>query len=350
MKARVNKPGKRKYIPAEIIENPTKAQRLSPIFQLRQHASLMYRKERLSTSSIAEATAVSLTRYWATVSKKELQFSHITVDFLAKWEAWMLEYGKLNKSAMPGDKGSPASITTCRFYLQFIKLVFNAAVNDGDVPASSYPFGKGKFISPKAEAGRTPRTQEEIRRIMDYKPSDNRALFYHDMWVLSFLLNGINAKDLCMLKWTNIDEPTKRLTFYREKVRSTSRAHMKPIIVPLTEDAIRLILRWANEARGGYLLPVFHLKDDAFAREAKKKYFIKSINDTMKKVAAQLGLSGDVRSYVARHSFSNILLQKDVPLAYISQQLGHSSIATTQSYIDRFSDEKSVDYSARLLG
>jgi site-specific recombinase XerD len=41
---------------------------------------------------------------------------------------------------------------------------------------------------------------------------------------------------------------------------------------------------------------------------------------------------------VARHSHATVLKRNGAPLSMIKENLGHSSIATTESYLDDFAD------------
>ena len=45
-------------------------------------------------------------------------------------------------------------------------------------------------------------------------------------------------------------------------------------------------------------------------------------------------------SYVARHTWATEALKKNIPLAAISQSLGHTSIKTTQLYLASLSQDK----------
>ena len=68
----------------------------------------------------------------------------------------------------------------------------------------------------------------------------------------------------------------------------------------------------------------------------------------MKEIAKELNIDAKVGTYVARHSHSTILKRKGVPTELIKENLGHSSILTTESYLDDFTDDVKLDY-ARYL-
>ncbi|MBL0051720.1 MAG: tyrosine-type recombinase/integrase [Bacteroidetes bacterium] len=53
-------------------------------------------------------------------------------------------------------------------------------------------------------------------------------------------------------------------------------------------------------------------------------------------------------TYAARHTFSTILKRKGVSTEFIKESLGHSSIVTTENYLDSFTDDVKLEY-AQLL-
>ena len=59
----------------------------------------------------------------------------------------------------------------------------------------------------------------------------------------------------------------------------------------------------------------------------------------MKAIAKTLGITNDVTTYAARHSFATILQRSGAGTAFISEALGHSSTKTTQNYLAGFEDE-----------
>ena len=62
----------------------------------------------------------------------------------------------------------------------------------------------------------------------------------------------------------------------------------------------------------------------------------KRIGKYMKKIALELDLEKMPTYIYARHSFSTILKRAGVPIEMISEQLGHTSIKTTEAYLGSF--------------
>lgn len=57
------------------------------------------------------------------------------------------------------------------------------------------------------------------------------------------------------------------------------------------------------------------------------------VNDKLKKLGQQLGLPIPLTSYVARHAWASIAKSKNIPIATISEAMGHDSENTTRIYL-----------------
>lgn len=80
-----------------------------------------------------------------------------------------------------------------------------------------------------------------------------------------------------------------------------------------------------------------------------KNQFIKTINNYMKKIGADIGYDKPLTTYSARHSFTTILKRSGAPLGFISESLGHQSLQTTKAYLDSFEDGTRRKYAEMLM-
>jgi integrase len=80
---------------------------------------------------------------------------------------------------------------------------------------------------------------------------------------------------------------------------------------------------------------------------SRKGWFNKQFNRDMKLIGAAVGVPG-VTSYTARHSYATVLKRKGANIAFISESLGHTSLATTQFYLDSFDKDERIK-NAKLL-
>ena len=80
-----------------------------------------------------------------------------------------------------------------------------------------------------------------------------------------------------------------------------------------------------------YLLPIIL---DAKTDERKQyKNAAQLVNSKLKKLGKQIGLPIPLTSYVARHAWASIARSKNIPLATISEAMGHDSESTTRIYL-----------------
>lgn len=68
----------------------------------------------------------------------------------------------------------------------------------------------------------------------------------------------------------------------------------------------------------------------------------------MEVIRKELKIEQKIGTYTARHSFSTVLKRKGIPTEFIKESLGHSSLVTTENYLDSFTDDVKLQY-ANLL-
>ncbi len=72
---------------------------------------------------------------------------------------------------------------------------------------------------------------------------------------------------------------------------------------------------------------------------------IKTINKYMARIAQNLNLERKVTTNFARHSYATVLKRAGIPIEMISEQLGHTSVKTTEIYLDSFEKEQRMELS-----
>ncbi len=68
-----------------------------------------------------------------------------------------------------------------------------------------------------------------------------------------------------------------------------------------------------------------------------------------KRIAEPCEIKTHLTSYVARHSFANVLKNAGINIASISKTLGHSELSTTQIYLDSFENKQFNEAMKHLL-
>ena len=283
-----------------------------------KHIQSLNDEGRISTARAYNDSLTSILSY-----KKNLKVSQITPDFLKGYEKWMIDNGR--------------SLTTVGMYVRALRTIFNMAIENEVIDASKYPFKKYTIPAPQ-KISRTLK-KEEIKQIINYTAKRDADAVALDYWVFSFISNGMNFKDIALLKYGNINGDF--LEFRRAKTKRTTNNSSLPIMVPLDENLSYIIKKRGNKSKKkeDYIFPI--LKHGLTPQEEYDhiKTFVRNTNKRLTRVGIELGLSLKVTSYVARHCFATIQKNNNAPLAYISEALGHSNLKTTQNYFGRFEDE-----------
>lgn len=262
-----------------------------------------------------------------------LPFEHITVDWLKKYEAYMERNGK--------------SKTTVAMYLKPLQAVFNSAGIKNDNP--KYPFGVGKYRIKEARKSNKALSTDELKTLLNSNPISPDQQKAKDFFFFSFFCNGMNVKDILLLKYGQIRND--EFTFYRSKTKSTDSVH-KEIKVCLN-DFTKMVIKEYGISNIGmnpkqFVFPILNLNDAEEIIYHKIKRFTRYINQHLKKLAVSLGLSGDISTYFARHSFATGLIRKGLPLSFLKDSLGHSDEKTTQLYMAGFTDKTRKDAAEAL--
>ncbi len=95
-----------------------------------------------------------------------------------------------------------------------------------------------------------------------------------------------------------------------------------------------------------YLLPIIKNMDVDARRQYKSTAHL--VNDKLRRLGEQLGLSIPLTTYVARHGWASIARSKNIPLAIISEAMGHDSEKTTRIYLASL-DTSAVDKANRQI-
>jgi integrase len=211
------------------------------------------------------------------------------------------------------------------------------------------PFGKKKYQIPEPRNIKKALNIGEIKLLYEYKADElSPEQLYHDLWFFSYLCNGMNMKDICLLRHKNIDGD--HIYFNREKTRNSNR-DSKPIDVFII-DEIRIILkRWATKTDNekDFVFPFLNQEMDYKIIRAKVSQVTKMTNKYIRRIAVKVGIDKKITSYWARHSYATVLKRANVGTEFISEQLGHKSLKTTESYLDSFEDDTKKEIANQLL-
>ena len=161
------------------------------------------------------------------------------------------------------------------------------------------------------------------------------------MWIFSYLANGMNIKDIALLKYENITG--EEIHFVRSKTMNSTIENQRSIQIHFHDELKKIIAKWGNPDKkpSHFIFDILHpgdLSPMQVTRDVNQA--VKVINKYMKRIGRSLGLERLPTCMFARHTYSTVLKRANVPIEMISESLGHTSIKTTEIYLDSFENDK----------
>ncbi len=228
--------------------------------------------------------------------------------------------------------GNGYSYNGLSFNFRTIRAIFNRAIAEGVISADIYPFRrsaneKNKYKIKNEKTIKRAITKADIILLENYlsesKPfsSEFIALSY---FLFSFYCRGINLTDMAYLTRKNIENGY--LIYRRRKTHVLYK-------VKLTQKALKILEDFKGKGKKDYLFPIIKRKGQKYIH-----YDIYNANRTTNKylkiIANKLGIKVNITMYVARHTWATIADRMGIDRRIISQGLGHTSLTTTEIYIN----------------
>ena len=288
----------------------------------------MRAEDRIGNASFYQCSKNSILAY----TDKKLKFSDITISWLKGFEKHLINKG--------------VSYATIGMYLRSLRVILKDAISIGILSETNYPFGKDKYKIPTSKGRDLSLELSDIKKIAEYNCPTKTMEMCRDLWLFSFLANGINFGDMLTLKYQNIKQ--NEISFKRAKTIRTSTEKID-ILIPLLEPLQTIINKWGNvPSPKKYIFPF--LNDNMTETDKKREILnvIRLTNKHIKKVTSALKMD-DISTYNARHSYATILTKNRVPESYISESLGHSTKSITQNYFGGYNKNERITYNSLLL-
>lgn len=302
----------------------------------RRHIDELMRAGRTGSAATFGVMLKSLCRF---MGKESISFREITVGMLNNWSAWIAE-----------PKGCPRLKTGIQAQIQYLaklRTVYNKAkreFNDEDAGLIRIPFSPfNKIDIPKVPQSRKRALPVDELRAIAELPDEARPHWRpslrdlsRDVFMLSFMLVGMNAVDL----YNCTDISGDRITYRRTKTRRR-RADNAEISIRIEPEAARLVEKYRD--------PTGERVFDFHRRYSTAGGMSSSLNLGLKKIGAVLGID-DLEFYAARHSWATIANNEaGVDKYTVHEALNHvdPSMRVTDIYIRR--DWSNIDRANRAV-
>lgn len=274
--------------------------------------------------------------------QERLLFEQVTVQFLNSYEKMA--------SSIKGKKYSQATIG---FYLRPLRAIFNDAITNQDISYDIYPFNRmgedHKYQIPVGDNKKKSLSKYDLNILISYPLAEDSVMFKaREYFFFSYNAQGMNFKDIAMLKWHNIME--KEFWFIRSKTKYTRKRETKITVV--INEYIRSVLKKhfvVNDKPDAFVFPILSHEMNPTQQQSAVDNFVKFGNQHMKKLAKLVGITTDVSTYFARHSYTTISINNgDSPLQ-VQENLGHADPKTFMSYFKGFTTDKKTKSANELM-
>ena len=267
--------------------------------------------EQIGRHGTARAYRSSLNRLLEFTGNDGLTFTDLTPGLLKRYEQQLLTQG--------------CKRNTVSLYMRMLRSVCNQAVRR---EAARIPSGLfDEVFTGTDSSDKRAVNPSVIRRLRELDLSGISTLqTARDLFLLSFYLRGIPFVDLIRLRKSDLNRGMLR---YR---RSKTGRLLTVEVEPCAQEILR---KYANKASDSiYLLPVLTKEGRGGYRQYQNA--LRRYNLHLHKLSALLGLKVNLTSYVARHSWATAAYRQGIPVAVISESLGHSSEKVTYTYLASF--------------
>lgn len=221
-----------------------------------------------------------------------------------------------------------ASANTIGLHLRNIRAAINYAIDCGHI--TQYVFRRVKI--PKAPTKKRNLQIEALRKVIFTQGFDADLERYRDMFVLMFMMRGINFVDMCNLK--EIEDGY--IEYVRAKTHKVYRIKVEPEMQVLID-----------KYRGKHYLLNYldnHKNYRSFYQMASRG--LRSVKAKLDAVDDGITIKG-LTTYWTRHSWATLAAELDIPFDTIMAGLGHGGNTVTDIYIER--DPKKVDDAVRKV-
>lgn len=261
-------------------------------------------------------------------------FQEITTSFLNQYERWMQKEGKSN--------------TTIGIYLRPLRSILNDARSiKKDIPYPFHTKANGGYKIPGSIKTNKALNSNDLKKLFEGTPENEDQEKAKAFFFFSYLSNGMNIKDISLLKYKDFLNDSFR--FVRAKTENTTKDRQQIIEVVLMDFHREVIEKYGNDKKREFVFPIINGRMNAEKQRSEIQRFTRYINDHIKKYAEALGVTGEISSNWARHSYATKMMNDNVSLEFIRQSLGHQSIATTQHYLSSFESKEKKKNAESLL-
>lgn len=233
-------------------------------------------------------------------------------------------------------KQEDKAVNTISFYMRNLRSIHNKAIRQGLLPASPHSPFEDVFTGVKITKKRALSKEEmaKVDRVLtrmysfdkEPKKADKGLRKSCLLFLFSFYARGMSFVDMAYLKKENL---RNNVIIYRRKKTG------QQIEIKVTSAMKHILQSFEMQMKGSsYLLPIIY--KTGMSERLQYESALRMQNNRLKKIATLCGLDKNLSTHVARHTWATIAKGEHLPLAVISEGLGHTSEKTTAIYLASF--------------
>ena len=267
----------------------------------------------------------------------DIPLKHINNRMMKEFEAYLKERG--------------AAMNTVSYYMRMLRAIYRKAIKERIIDAKRVSPFEGTFTGFQETRKRALDVDQlsklnnlDFSSVTDFKEAksietniDQLEKGLYDCWRFFFFCfhaRGMSFVDMAYLRKENIRHGV--ISYYRKKTK-------QKIEITVTQILQNIINSFDQEVKySPYLFPI--IKDENKPTRIQYENGLRTQNRRLKRLAklARLESKTGLTTHVSRHSWATIGKLQNLPLAVISEGLGHSSEKMTYTYLASF-DRTTLD-------
>jgi len=268
----------------------------------------------------------------------DLRLSQITPKRISEFiVGLMTKRGKGNNHR----KDKPLSKSTIRLQIAYLRKVLNKALKEGRIasnPASRV--GEEYKQAANLHEDINPLTESEIESYLKAARKEDPQYYYFFALALQA---GLRAGESAALNWEEVNLDKKRIhirrTLTKDGKLGPPKSKKSVRFVKLTDSLAQELHKWKKEQKDKYGNVPYVL----CSLSGKARININHCRKVHSDILKELGIR-KIRLHDLRHTYATFLLQKGASVAWVSRQMGHSSIqVTVDTYFHYLPDEDDRD-------
>ena len=311
----------KRYTAEELCEAFCKEQTYKTVFMFLQEQ--VAKKELMKRQGTARTYGNAYRRFKAFREDVDLTFDELTPDMIACYEAWLIDK-RLKQNSI-------------RCYLRTLNTLLCKAVEEGLLSNTNlFSHVRLSYVKTTKRAI----SEKELKVIANLQlPENSTMALARDIFMFSFYMRGMPFVDIAYLRKSDLRNGM--WTYCRRKTNQC-------LMVEWEKAQQKILDRYAHQMVGcSYLFPIITKEDGTEYQQYQRMQI--NINRALKKIGEMAELKMPLTTYVARHTWASVARDMNIPIAVISEGMGHNSIRTTQVYLNSIDMSRINEANKRII-